>query len=448
MILAACLLALGLAYTVGYLKLPSRWWYADDPSMFASADSVRNPVRIFAEPGVLRNFGGGSAMVPMQFLSFWADVQCGGFSTRLAYAHQIGSFLLTGLLLYALLLHVLPHDQVAAFFLTVLWALLPSTLAVLQYISTRHYLEGLLFSALALNLLVRLPAGGARRWWFLAGICLSLAAAILSKEIYVALLPSVLFVVAWQRRERLLAAGAAAITLAYAGYRFWLLGPVFAYGMPFLTPRHYVKFLTKLPYALASNYGGYLIAALMAAACIRFAWRGRENRKIVLQVVLAAALSLAAIAPVSYALYGDIRTPATWYRIVFLLNTQAVLCAGVMTVRTTRRSVQALILAAALAVFAAGAHKTRNLWDGITASAQLEGQFYLNNPNKILLSQEEAWWFIPSVHWMYGVKKPHYVLANRKTPVPVAPGTLVWRLRRGEFVIEPFVAPGGQKGVE
>ena len=444
MLLAACLLALGVVYTVGYLKLPSRWWYADDPAMFASADSVRNPVHIFTEPRIIRTLGGGNAMVPMQLLSFWVDVRLGGFSTQFAYAHQIGSFLLTALLLYALLLHTLRHDRLAAFFLTVLWALLPSTLAVLQYISARHYLEGLLFSALALNLLVRLPADGARRGCFLTGIYLSLTAAILCKETYVALLPAVLLVVAWQRRERILAAGAAAVTLAYAAYRFWLLGPVFAYGMPYLTTRHYAKFLTKLPYALASNYGGYLLAALLAAACIRFAWRGRENRRAVLLAVLAAALSLAAIAPVSYALYGGIRTPGTGYRIVFLLNTQAVLCAGVMAVRTTGRSVQALILAVAFAVLGVGAHKTRTLWDGITASARLEGNFYLNNTDKILLSQEEAWWFIPSVHWMYGVKEPHYVLANRKTAGRVAPGTPVWRLRGGEFVAERLGAAGGQ----
>jgi hypothetical protein len=275
-----------------------------------------------------------------------------------------------------------------------------------------------------------------------------LTAAILCKETYVALLPAVVIAVAWQRRERMLAVSTVAITTAYAAYRFWLLGPVFAYAMPFLTARHYVKFLTKLPYSLTSNYGGYLVAALMAAACFRFAARGRENRKLVLQAGLALALSLAAIAPASYALYGGIRTPDTWYRIVFLLNTQLVLCAGVMTVRSTRRSAQALILAAALAVVAAGAHKTRNLWDGMTASAQLEGKFYLNNPDKMLLSQEEAWWFIPSVHWMYGVKEPHYVLARGKTAASVAPGTPVWRLHGGDFAVEAFGAVGEQKDRE
>jgi hypothetical protein len=417
--------------------------------MFASAAAVSNPVQIFIQPAVIRSLGGGSAMVPMQLLSVWVDVRCGGFSTQFAYAHQIGSFFLTGLLLYALVLHSLNRDRLAAFFLTVLWAMLPSTLAVLQYISARHYLEGLLFSALALNLLVRLPAAGARwRRWSLSGICLSLTAAILCKETYVALLPGVLLVVAWQRRERMLAVGTAAITLSYVAYRFWLLGPVFAYGMPFLTARHYVKFLTKLPYSLTSNYGGYLVAAVMAAACFHFAARGRENRKIVLQAGLALALSLVAIAPASYALYGGIRTPDTWYRIVFLLNTQLVLCAGVMVVRSARRSAQALILAAALAALAAGAHKTRNLWDDMTASAQSEGKFYLNNPNKVLLSQEEAWWFIPSVHWMYGVKEPHYALARGNAVALVAPGTPVWRLHGGDFVVEPFGAVGEQKDLE
>jgi hypothetical protein len=101
---------------------------------------------------------------------------------------------------------------------------------------------------------------------------------------------------------------------------------------------------------------------------------------------------------------------------------------------------QLLVLAAALVAFTAGAHKTRNLWDSMTASAELEGKFYLNNPDKILLSTEEAWWFIPSVHWMYGVKEPHYVLANRRPSSPITPGTPVWRLRGSKFVVEPLGA--------
>ncbi|HSW50584.1 MAG TPA: hypothetical protein VLH09_10435, partial [Bryobacteraceae bacterium] len=350
---------LGLAYTVGYLDLLSRWWYADDPAVFAVADAIRNPVRIFTDPGVMRGIGAGGAAAPMQILSFWVDVRLGGISTRFAYAHQVASFLAAGLLLYALVLHVLRANAAAAFFLTVLWALLPSTLAVLQHIAARHYLEGLVFSALALNLLARLPREGAWRRAFLAGIFLSLAAAALCKETYAALLPAVLLLVAWRRRDRVLAAGVMAIALAYVGYRFWLLGPALSYGMPLLSAWHYLKLLSKLPYAVSSNYAGYLVAALIVAVCVRFAWLGRENRRILLQVVLAAALSLAAVTPVAYAVYGDIRTPGAWYRALFLLNTQVVLCAGVMAVRATGRAAQSLILAVALVASAAGAHKTR-----------------------------------------------------------------------------------------
>ncbi|HSW48865.1 MAG TPA: hypothetical protein VLH09_01765, partial [Bryobacteraceae bacterium] len=71
----------------------------------------------------------------------------------------------------------------------------------------------------------------------------------------------------------------------------------------------------------------------------------------------------------------------------------------------------------------------------------LEGKFYLDNPDKILLSGEDAWWFIPSVHWLYGVKEPHYAFASRKQPMPIAPGAPVWRLRGDEFKVEPFVSP-------
>lgn len=437
LLFAAALAALGAAYTVGYLRLPWKWWYADDPSMLAHAAAVQEPLRIFTDPTVIRGLGGGGAMVPMQLLSFWVDVRLGG-TPKVAYTHQVLSFLAAGLLLYALLLRLLPGQAGAAFLLTVLWALLPSTLAVIQYVSARHYLEGLLFSALSLNLLAALPAKGARRPFLLAGIGLSFAAALLSKEIYVAVLPGAMLTVAWRRGERAAAAGMAAMTLAYVVYRHWLLGPVFEYGMPLLGAWQYLRFVLKLPYALVSNYGGYGMLACGAAAGLRFALRGRLQRRVLAGMALAAACSLAAIVPVSYALYGGIRNPDTWYRILFLLNTQVLLCGGYLTVRAAGRRLQAAVLTLALLACWAGARKTRAYWANATASAELEGKFYLANPRKVLLSAEEAWWFIPGIHSMYGVKQRHYVLARQNDGRGVAAGTPVWRLRGGRFVEEHY----------
>ena len=55
---------------------------------------------------------GEKALVPMQLLSYWIDVRVAGFSPEVAYSHQIGSFLLTLLFVYLILLGVLRNDRV------------------------------------------------------------------------------------------------------------------------------------------------------------------------------------------------------------------------------------------------------------------------------------------------------------------------------------------------
>jgi hypothetical protein len=92
----------------------------------------------------------------------------------------------------------------------------------------------------------------------------------------------------------------------------------------------------------------------------------------------------------------------------------------------------------ALAVLLPGVAKTRALWVDLTSSAKREGKFYLAHPDRVLLSEQEASWFIPGVEWMYGGLKgtttPHYVLmkdlANTKLPA----GVPLWRYRNGSFV--------------
>jgi hypothetical protein len=150
------LLVFGILYSTVFLELPSRWWFEDDPALFSYTAKIGNPVVIFDDPGVLRNFTGGSALVPMQLLSYWIDLKIAGISPRFAYAHQMGSFLLALLFLYLLLSRWLPGRRAAPAIVVAAWAILPSTAVVLQFLATRHYLEGLLFSCVALFLCERL----------------------------------------------------------------------------------------------------------------------------------------------------------------------------------------------------------------------------------------------------------------------------------------------------
>jgi hypothetical protein len=168
--------------------------------------------------------------------------------------------------------------------------------------------------------------------------------------------------------------------------------------MPFLSPEQYARFLSKLPYAVSSNYGGYLVCGIIAGVIIYAVRSGRLRPELSAFFVVVLALSLIAVLPVSYPLYLSIRRPDPWYRIVFLPNTVLVLFGGWLAARYLTRPMALVVAAIAFCALLPGVEKTRRLWGDMLASADREGKFYLSNPEKILLSEQEAWWFIPGVH--------------------------------------------------
>ncbi|MCX6623303.1 MAG: hypothetical protein NTY38_20005 [Acidobacteria bacterium] len=442
-VVAFGLLAFGAIYSTQFLALPSRWWFEDDPTLFAYASTIHNPASIFTDPAVLRHSTSAAALVPMQLLSYWVDVRIAGFSPQFAYAHQVCSFLLTLLLFYLILAHYLPEDTVAALIGSVIWALLPSTAVVVQFLATRHYLEGLLFSALSLYLADCLSAGEGRLGSWRQGAVVSCGAVgMLYKEVYAPVVPILLLVIAWKRRDRRLMALTVAMTLGYGLYRLWVLGSGLRYvDMPFLTPSQYLKFLSKLPYTFSSTYGGYFLFGSIAALCV-YAMLGRKARlETVLCFLGILAVSLVVIFPTSYPLYGTIRRPDPWYRIVFLLNTMIAGFSTWLAVRCLRPRLQATLALLALAVLLPGILKTRGLWTELTASAEREGKFYLSNPGKMLLSEQEASWFIPGLNRMYDVHPPHYVLSENLATTLLEPGVVLWRFTDGHFAPDPAVRP-------
>ncbi len=432
----AALLAFGLAYSTVFLRLPSRWWFEDDPTLFAYASTIHNPASIFTDPEVLRHLTAGAALVPMQLLSYWVDVKLAGFSPQFAYVHQVVSFLLTLLFLYLLLAQLLRGDKLAALAGSVVWSLLPATLVVVQFLATRHYLEGMLFSAAALYLEERFrDQRDCLPWWAATVVLSSAAIGMLYKETYAAIVPALLLIAAWRHRDSALAVLTVAVAGLYGWYRSWVLGPGLRYGdMPLLEPWQYAKFLSKLPYTISSNYGGYCVFAAVAALCVYGARKRKDGPEIVLCFAVLCAISLAAIFPVSFPLYGMIRRPDPWYRIVFLLNTIVVVFGTWFAARWAHRWVQVALVAVALAVVLPGAIKTRKLWVEMTSSAEREGKFYLDHPDRLVLSEQEAYWFLPGIDWMYGISKPHYVLVKDLATAKLDPGVPLWRASGGTFV--------------
>jgi hypothetical protein len=176
------------------------------------------------------------------------------------------------------------------------------------------------------------------------------------------------------------------------------------------------------------------VAAIVAALSGFFARDRWRNRVEVLVFLGFLAVSLCAILPVSAPLYGTIRVPDPWYRIVFLLNTIIIASGAYLIVRCATQRVQVALAIVALAIVLRGSEKTRQLWIEMTTSAERERKFYLNNPDKILLSEQAAPWFIAGVHLMYRVRIPHYVHIKDLQKNPVREGIPVWRFRDGRFV--------------
>ena len=403
--------AVSILFAVAYLRSTSRWWYEDDPAQYATAAAIQNPARIFFDPDVVRRFGTGASLVPMQLLSYWIDAHLFGTSPGAAYLHSLVSTVLTVFLMYLLLVSV-TNDPVASACLALLWLLLPSTIAVHSFLSTRHYMEGLGWSLAACLLFDRFSSPTARHrrpvWLIVAGLCA--LAGLLSKELYVIVLPLWLLGTALNRRRYGLAVGSVLLALAYILYRLVILGNRAAYPVPEPSGREYLRYLAALPFTFAVNHGGYLIYALLAAGgavlLIR-RWDGATRDVIAVLALLIAALIPSY--PTAPALLLTYHSPGTWYRSVFLINTVVLAGAGLLLMRHAGRIARSAGLAGLRVILIPGARETRQLWDARFVRSEVEGKFYLANPDKLVYSEEDAAWFLHGLDRLYGVPRSHYV---------------------------------------
>ncbi|HEY7575650.1 MAG TPA: hypothetical protein VIB08_10835, partial [Thermoanaerobaculia bacterium] len=308
----------------------------------------------------------------------------------MAYWHGVAALAVTALLLYAVLLRWTGDRRVSAS-ASLLWLLLPSTIAVHSFLSARHYLEGLGWS-LAACLFARALADPARRAgtdWLWAGLLATTVAAMLSKETYAVALPAYLALDALTRRQRSVAIAMAGLVVAYAAYRTWLVGSGGHYPGSRPSMGEIPAFLKAVTYTLTSNPGGWVFYGFLAAGCavLLRPRRAASSREVSL-IALLLALSVAAILPTASAILATYRTPGTWYRAPFLVHTVALLGAAVLLSRHTPpwiRATAALYFAAALVP---GALSARVWWTERLERSRAEGQFYLANPDKLVYSEE------------------------------------------------------------
>lgn len=345
--------------------------------------------------------GTPNEFVPVLQTSFWIDAKAAWRSTAFAYGHSAVVFVAAALAFYYLMTLVLGSVGWAAA-AAWLWTLLPSTVATAEYLSTRCYLEGFLFSCLAL--LAQL-----RSRWLLAGVCA--LAATLSKEFFPPVLLSAMFLTAAAEKRWRLAAVPVVVGAVYAGLRLSAVGSGLAYGMPFLGPGRFLLLIGKLPYYFSGNWGGYLLAAAGAAALIYLANARRlESRRLVLLLGVCWLLGVATVYPVAFALDASWNGHGVWTRTGFVFNTVALVALIVVAKSLPRRRNAAAIGVLAGLALAHGAWQTARTWSGLKDHYRVEAEFTLDGTDRVLLSTVPASWFFRPFVALYPEAKGRYVI--------------------------------------
>ncbi len=430
-------------FVVFWLASTSAWWFEDDPLQFAAAASISSPAAIFTDPGILRRWGTGASLVPMQVLSYWIDTHAFGISPTAARVHDAIATVAC-VLLVSLVLSRFGVPPVTSAVAAGLWLCLPATIAVHEFTSARHYMEGLAWSLAAvcvLEGLYRRPPGGSAGLTLLFFLLL-LVAAMLSKETYAASVPAFAIPYSIAHRRRGVAAGTAVLVMAYAAYRFAMLGSGDAYPHPAISAGDYLRYLRALPYTFSAGALGWILVPMLVAPA---AWALRREPGPALRscLLLAGVLAagLAAAYPTAPAVLLTHETPGTWYRAVFLASTVVFLWGAYLVGRYALPRWRVAALLVTLAAVLPGTVRTRAYWQARLARSEEEGRFYLTHPDRLVYSEEDADWFLPGLDRLYGVAHGHFVSKNQRSGPAARPMLerfpAIWRYRDGRWEADP-----------
>jgi len=434
--LAALLVALSAACSFAYLEVQRDWWCDDDPALFAFGLRVDDPLSFFHDKELL-GYGrlNRNTLTPFQMVSFWIDGRLAPREAGLAYLHSALALAATAVALMALVARLSGPGW--AFGCAATWLFLPSTQAVHEFLSTRHYMEGLLacLIALALGHRVARGDGGVAAWM---GALAFAAVAALCKETYAfaALFGLAALFLFQKRRGPLLSV--LLLGALYGAYRLWAHGLRASYGMPLLWPIPFVGVVLRFPYMLAANHGGYLLALGIAALTIFRATRAWSRGAVVAVIGLLAG-SVLVVYPVAIALQATWHEPGTWYRATFALNTIGWTLGWVALSRVRDVRVHALAALLTVAALVPGSLRTRAYWDDYKRSYEIEGRFFLEHPSRLVYSVVPASWYLGGLSRLYDARQPHVTWRDaqggRLDRGVLAAHPTLWR-RDGERMIE------------
>lgn len=431
---------IALIYYALFLQSFSHWWFEDDPGQFAFVRHISNPLSFFTDIRVIKGFGAGGAIAPFQAVSEWIDSHIAYRSTRFATWHNIVSLAVT-LLLFFYVLRRFAFTTGAAVMLVGLWLCLPATIAVNEFLATRHYLEGFAASLLAIILAQSIAAGSWREnWKSIALLSVAVAHAALYKEVFAVATPVFLAIYLFASGRKRAAAATIVVLGLFFGYRYWVFGASASWGTPFLGPLAYLKLLGRMPYIMAGNFGGYLLIAAVGVAFVA----SYRHRSIPLFPIAGGlfllAAELAVIYPISFPINQDWLQRGTWDRGLFGLGTTLLIIGGYLIIRIPFTRKSAVAAGLAFLVLVPGAVRSRQSWHQSMMRYKQEGKFYLEHPDRLLYSELPAGWYFHGLVALYDIPNRHdipVVKRNQISRKEIEPYPTIWRFTGGKFVADP-----------
>lgn len=354
----------------------------------------------------------------MQLLDYWIDVHLPFPNPLTGYVHNF----LTGvaaLLGIFFVLSRITDDRRLSLAGAIAWLLLPSTYATCLFISTRHYVEGLVFACVVFCLAASRRELRPLDWAILG---LASVASMLSKETYIALVPAILIAFGLLRRSRSMVGLALGLGVAYALYRKATVGAGMKYAVPLLGPTDYLRYLTKLPFTFAESPTGYLVLLLLVGATIVFFRKGdmaARRETWIFAAFLVATMFV--LYPVAYGTLINFKTPDTWLRVVFLLNTVLLVWVVTLAKRIAPAERSLAIVGALGFLLVPGLVRCIRWWDYNMAWERVEATFSLDHPDRLLVSGDQAYWYFDGGVRIWYKKPPLNVILTTK-PEPEKDG--------------------------
>ena len=169
------------------------------------------------------------------------------------------------------------------------------------------------------------------------------------------------------------------------------------YGNSLMSVSQVVKLLLRLPYM---TYGGWAGYAALALTVILLRRQVRADRTILPVVAIGAAtlvVSLLVIYPVGNPVANSWDSFGTWYRTPCVINTLLLVAFAYAVANLRQAPAKIALMTMLLIAVLHGSHRTAEQWDRMKAEQVAEAEFILENPDKMLVSQVRAVWFLRGV---------------------------------------------------